>query len=94
MKTYSLSSGVWGIRGTFVAPAVFVPVRITDNPNIQIEPALDGPSAISQGNSDLTMNRIHPKNHWDINLYDLTMGIEQRITTNPKEIQSARISPC
>lgn len=69
----------------FPAFSDFVPVRITDNPNIQIEPAIDGTRIVWQDNRNKTLDFVNPKNHWDIYAYDLTTGIERRITNNDKD---------
>ncbi len=63
----------------------FTEVRITDNPNIQIEPAIDGTRIVWQDNRNKTLDFVNPKNHWDIYAYDLTTGIERRITNNDKD---------
>ncbi len=63
-------------------PAVhgFTEQRITNNANIQIEPAIDGNRIVWQDNRNKTLDFVNPKNHWDIYLYDITTGTEQRKT--------------
>lgn len=61
-----------------------VPVRITNNPNSQIDPGIDGARIVWQDNRNVSMT-IPPKNHWDIYLYDIVTGTERRITTDQKD---------
>ncbi len=60
----------------------FVPIRITDNVNMQIEPAIDGTRIVWQDNRH-PGTTIPPKSQWDIYYRDYPSGTEQRKTSWP-----------
>ncbi|NLH17940.1 MAG: DUF11 domain-containing protein [Phycisphaerae bacterium] len=69
----------------------FVPVRITDNPNIQIEPAIDGTRIVWQDNRHPSTT-IPPKYQWDIYFRDYPGETEQRKTSWPSNQINPAIS--